>query len=242
MPNKTVVLVHGFRGAPAGLEAIAQYLRNTGYKVYIPAIPPFAGAPRLPEYTADAYSTYLAQYLAKQKLDHPVLVGHSMGSVIVAAFAKAYPGLIDSRIILLSPLATRPILPFRLISPLAAIVPRRLVDYITTRYLFVPKDRRRFRQTMDITHRCSSDHPPRATEIARATKFSVSHSVLDFITNQKVFLIAGENDRLVGRKNLEHLSQQIPAKLELIPNSGHLHNYEEPEKTAQLILDFLATK
>lgn len=56
---------------------------------------------------------------------------------------------------------------------------------------------------------------------------------------QKTLIIAGEKDRLIPQKKTLALVQQLQAELRLIPNSGHLHNYEKPHETAQLILDFI---
>lgn len=238
-----IVLIHGLRGAPAGLESTANQLREAGYTVYTPAIPPFAGAGELSLYTPESYSDYLKAYLIKNKIKQPVLVGHSMGSIIVSAFAERYPELIDTRIILLSPIANQPAFFFRVISPLAAIVPRRIVDYLTTKFLFIPKDRAKFREAMQVTNLCSNDHPPKAPTIAKSTKFSVTYNISSFdLSKLQVALIAGEKDRLVGKKNIERLAKELPAKVWFIANSGHLHNYEEPVRTAELILSFLEPK
>lgn len=235
----SVILVHGFRGSPLGLEAIAQILRQSGYQVYIPAIPPFAGAKALNSYQPKAYASYLAQYIRDQNLSRPVLVGHSMGSIIVAATAKFYPQLVNPKLVLLSPISTKTAKPFALISPLAAIVPRRIVDYITTKYLFVPKNRQLFLDTLKITHSCSEDHPPSRRAIAAATKFSTNYSINDFPPTQKTLLIAGAKDRLIPQKQTKVLAQKLQSEVKFIPNSGHLHNYEKPQETARLILEFL---
>ena len=49
-------------------------------------------------------------------------------------------------------------------------------------------------------------------------------------------MIAGEKDRLISQKITKELAKRHNASLELIPDSGHLHNYEKPYETAQLIL------
>ncbi len=235
----SIVLVHGFRGSPLGLEEIAKNLRKAGYEVYLPAIPPFAGASELENYSPKAYAGYLAKYIREHGLQRPILVGHSMGSIIVAATAKFHPELINQKLILLSPISVKTAKPFALISPLAAIVPRQIVDYITTRYLFVPKDKKLFQNTLQLTHQCSEDQPPSRSAIAAATKFSTNYSIQDFLPVQKTLIIAGAKDRLIPQKKTRKLAQQSQAELKLIPNSGHLHNYEQPQETAKLILDFL---
>ncbi len=235
----SIILVHGFRGSPLGLSAIADDLRQTGYQVYVPPIPPFAGAGELKHYQPKDYVEYLAAYIRQHNLQRPILVGHSMGSIVVSAVAKHRPELINQKLVLLSPISVKTAKPFALVSPLAAIVPRPIVDYITTRYLFVPKDKTLFRETLQLTHECSEDQPPSRSAITAATKFSTNYSVQDFLPVQKTLIIAGEKDRLIPQKRTLALAKQLQAELQLIPNSGHLHNYEKPHETAQLILDFI---
>ena len=237
--KSSIVLLHGLRGAPLGLEVIAKDLREAGYEVYLPAIPPFAGAGDLTEYSPKTYSDYLAQYLRKHHLQRPILIGHSMGSVIATIFATTHPEMLSNELILLSPISTKPNKFFALISPLAALLPRTMVDYVTTRYLFVPRDKDLFHSALELTHRCSQDHAPSSKAIAAATQFSTKYTISDFNPQQHILLIAGANDRLIPAKKTRKLAERLQAQLELIPDSGHLHNYEKPHETAKLILDFL---
>lgn len=235
-----IVLVHGFRGSPIGLEAIAQDLRAAGYEVHVPAIPPFAGAEALDSYTPEAYASFLKDYIDEHQLKQPILIGHSMGSVIISTLAVRRPELINNKLILMSPISTKPARPFALISPLSAYLPRKLVDYVTTKFLFVPHDQKLFQETMAITHACTADCPPSTKAAAAAAKFAARYSIADFLpTSQKVLIIAGEQDRMIKKRHTEALAERLQAKTQFIPHSGHLHNYEQPHQTAQLILDFL---
>lgn len=281
MPNPAnsdkpaIILVHGFRGSPLGLAAIADKLRAAGYSVYAPAIPPFAGAKIENDtktedsaraktstkfkhsakvktsakknksqkttaiYNTTNYADFLANFVKKQNLHRPVLIGHSMGSIIVASTAENYPELINQKLILLSPISHRPAAPFAAMTPLSALVPRPAVDYLTTRYLFVPKDHQLFKRTLAITKNCSLDHPPARKDIFAAAKFSAHHSINEFNLTQDILILAGEHDRLINRQDTIELAAKLGAKLSFIANSGHLHNYEKPNETAALILNFL---
>lgn len=236
-PN--IILIHGFRGSPIGLRTIAKHLEAADYKVHVPAIPPFGGATTLTEYTAENYAKYLLDYISKHNLDHPVLVGHSMGSIVAAATAALYPDKINRKLILMSPISAKTAKPFALISPLSSLAPRRVVDYVTTRFLFIPHNHTLFREALDTTNLCSADHPPTRKAMAKATYFSAHSAIADFSLRQDILLLAGDQDRLVSKQKTIELADALQAQLVFIPGSGHLHNYEKPLETAEYIIDFL---
>jgi len=242
-----LVLVHGFRGSPLGLETIANDLRQAGYEVYTPALPPFAGAKittsRPVSYSPKAYAQFLRDYIQTKHLARPILIGHSMGSIVVAATAQHYPELVNQKLVLLSPISTKPARVIAKISPLANYLPPKVVDYVTTRFLFVPHDKELFRVALEITHRCSGDQPPNKSELTGAMKFSTSYTVADFLdgSQKDIILIAGDQDRLISQKATKELAKKYNATLELISESGHLHNYEKPHETAKLILKTLSS-
>lgn len=232
-------MVHGFRGSPLGLQDISKELIDANYTVFTPAIPPFGGAGPLSEYTTDQYANYLANYISDQNLQRPILIGHSMGSIIAAATAYHFPELIHQKLILLSPISDKTAKPLASISPLSAIIPRSAVDYVTTRFLFVPRDRELLRHTLHLTHACSNDNPPKRSDIAAAARFAAHYSIADFTLSQDILMLAGERDRIVNKRKTTQLAHDLDAELAFIPNAGHLHNYEKPHETVQKIIEFL---
>lgn len=233
-----IVLIHGFRGAPIGLQAIADPLITAGYKVYTPAIPPFAGATLNGEYTPRNYAHFLADYITSHNLERPILIGHSMGSTIAAATAHYYPKLINHQLVLLSPISAHTPISVNAVSPLAALTPTKIVDHVTTRFLFASPDKSLYRPTLEITHQCTQDRP-KTSDLLAATAFSTRYAVSDFQLSQDILMLAGAHDRIVTAEQTRQLADKLHAKLYFIPNSGHLHNYEAPVETARFILEFL---
>ena len=234
-----LILVHGYRGAPQGLAQVADYLKQAGYEVHCPAIPPFAGAKPLTTYSSNSYADFLAHYIREHRLNRPVLIGHSMGSIIVAATANMYAELVSSRLILLSPISARTPRFASFFAPLTGLASPKLIDYITTHYLFVKESGANLSQVLSVTNSCSNDHTPSRSELKKATFFSTHYTVSDFSLLQKVLIIAGKKDRLIKKSATIKLAQNLDAKLVLLPRTGHLHNYEKPQETADAIIDFL---
>lgn len=235
----TILLLHGYRGAPVGVEQIAQELRTQGYDVNIPAVPPFAGAKLLEKYSAKNYADFVKDYIEQHGLEKPILVGHSMGSIIAASVAASYPELIDSKIILLSPISKSTPKALALLSMAAAYLPRKLVDYVTTKVLYVGKNRSELREILEITDQCTRVTKIPRRDMARAGLFSASHGILDFDFDKDTLLLAGAKDRLVSQKDTKKLAKKLNAKLVFLENTGHIHNYEKPRETAAEIIKFL---
>lgn len=234
-----LLILHGYRGAPIGIEQIAERLKGHGYQVYAPAVPPFAGAEPLAEYTPRAYADFIKDFIEKNHLDQPVLIGHSMGSIVAAATAEQYPELINQKIILLSPISKRTPRALSLLSVCAAYLPRRVVDYVTTKFLYVAQDPKKLREILDLTDQCTRTTKISRREMAKAGRFSADHGIVDFNFQKQTLLLAGAKDRLVSQKDTKKLAEKLGAELVFLENTGHIHNYEQPEETVTEVIKFL---
>lgn len=240
----TLILVHGFRGAPGGLAETAAELHRLvpAARIELPELPPLPAAGNLSAYTADTYADFLASYIRKNHLKKPILVGHSMGSLVVTATASKYPELLDPRLILLAPVSRRAPRPIAALQPLVAILPNRTISYITTKYMFAHRGTDRaatkaaFRHALDLTNAGGAGYTDKRA-LARAAHFSAAAIVSDFplAADRQVHLIAGDRDKLFTLAATEQLADKWHAQLTVIPNSGHLLNYEVPKKLAAAI-------
>lgn len=240
----TLLFIHGFRGNHLGLQDTAKYFKQAGYKTYAPDIPPSKntqgeGQEPIKKFTDEDYATWVANYIVEKKLDHPILIGHSMGSIIVAATAERFPNLIADKVVFLSPIAVKPPRAITSLSPLCVVVPNKVIGYATTKYLIVPKDKKTLRKTLDTTYECSK-HFTKRVDVARAAKFSSTYAISDFNFTQKCIFIAGEKDRLNSVKAVKDTAKKFNAEAVFIKNAGHLVNYEEPIKLAKEIEKFIA--
>jgi len=230
MKKPVLLFVHGFRGNHLGLKETADFFREKGYECYAPDIPPAFNTqkekvPGLKEHTADAYAKWMADYIIEKKLDHPILIGHSMGSIISAATAEKYPELINEKIFFLSPISVTPPKFICHLAPLSVILPNKLIGYLTTKYLLIQKDK--FKQVLDVTYKCTEKFTSKM-DTGRAAKFSISYAISDFKFNKTAYFIAGEKDKLNSQEQVKAVAKKFNSKPAFIKNSGHLVNYEEP--------------
>ena len=235
-----ILLVHGFRGNHLGLAEFQKLLEAEGYQVFNPDIPPAFNTkdetlPNFTDFTKDGYADFIANYILDNHLDHPILIGHSMGSILAAATAEKYSHLIHDKIFFLSPIATHPpkfILP---LIPLIALVPNKFVGYVCTEFLIASANRPKKRQILDLTYKCSRKITSVRDEISAAF-FSMSHSISDFNFKKQAYFIAGSKDRMNPSRKVREIAEKFHAEVNFIPQTGHLINYEVPEKIAELVL------
>lgn len=235
--KKSIIFIHGFRGSSLGMEQVANCFDSKKYNIYVPDIPP-AGDESLAEYSPRFYARFLARFIKDNEIEKPILVGHSMGSIIAAIMAERYPDLINKKLILMSPISARTSKFFRMITPLSVLLSNRTISFITTKFLFVPKNKQLFKETVLLVKHCGANYVSRF-DVFKAAKFSTEYSIADFSFDKDVCIIAGDKDRLMPHKKTDILASNLGTKAIYIKGAGHLINYETPTEVAKLIKKFL---
>ena len=233
----TLLFIHGFRGSPLGLAKLTGFLSDS-FDIHTPSIPPFGDSLPLVEYSPNSYANFIADYIKANHLDKPILIGHSMGSIIASATAEKFPELINDKLILVSPIPAKTAKYIANTQPLVTILPNKALSRITTQFLFVP--RRSFslyKETLNTTILCGKTQNDKH-DVLLAANFSANNSIADFNFKKHTLLIAGEKDRLVRKRATIALANRNNFSLKFIPNTGHLVNYENPKAVADLIREF----
>ena len=249
-------MIHGFRGTHHGLLLIAKKLK--GVNIIVPDLPGFGRGPKLKSYDLDSYVEWLHGYMKKQKLTSPpILLGHSFGSIICAAYAKKYPRTI-SQLILVNPIGA-PALegPNKIMTKLAVIyykIGAKLPENLAHGWLASKPIVRVMSITMAKTHDkglrtfihhqhdryFSRFHSPQS--VLEGFTTSISHNVGDFAKDipTPTLLIAGSLDDITPLSAQYGLVKKFPkARLKVISNVGHLTHYETPDQVAGLVQGFI---
>ncbi len=258
--SPTLFFVHGFRGDHHGLLRLAEELPQ--YRIIIADLPGFgASEPFDGTHDVDAYARFVRQSLDALTLDpRCVVLGHSYGSVIAAAFAASNPQRID-RLILVNPIC-EPALG-RGASPAARLarayyksaerLPERfgmllLTNPVVVRVMsvFMAKTREPVlrRYIHDQHARYFSSFANRGV-LLEAFHSSSTGSVRESAAglHLPVLLVAAERDDIGSVDCQRKLAAAIPsARLEVLPDTGHLVHYEKPAEAASLITDFLSAR
>ena len=258
----TIVMVHGFRGDHHGLEAVVAQL--DGLHVISPDLPGFgesAAFATLP-HNIDSYALWLAEFITLLALPGRVVVlGHSFGSIVVAAAAAAPAGLPTDDLVLVNPIAAPALSGPRGILTrlavfyywLAATLPERLGfallrNRLIVRVMSITMAKTRSRQRRRWIHnqhdRYFSAFADR-TVVLEAFTASVSNDVSEFAgaIGTRTLLVAAEKDDITPVAAQVRLRDRFPdAQLRVLPGVGHLIHYEVPEDAARELRAFLAAE
>lgn len=251
----TIVMIHGFRGTHHGLLLIAKKLR--GFNIIIPDLPGFGRGPKLKTYDLEAYVKWLHDFIKKQDLTHPpVLLGHSFGSIVCAAYAKEYPKTIK-KLVLVNPIGA-PALEGsqRVMTKLAVLyykigakLPKNtahkwLASKLIVRVMSITMAKTHDKGLRTFIHHqhdqyFSRFHSPQS--VLEGFQTSISNDVSQFASAIPVdtLLIAGSLDDITPLGAQYSLVKKFPkARLKVIKNVGHLTHYETPEIVARFVQDF----
>lgn len=252
----TVVAVHGFRGEHHGLEPVVAHL--PGMRVISPDLPGFGETAPIAgrRHDLSLYAQWLSEFAA-QVAPGAVILGHSFGSIVVAAAVAA--GLDTPRVILVNPIGA-PALegPRGILTRFAvfyywagARMPSRagtalLRNSAVVRIMSVSMAKTKDPDLRRFIHDQHDTYFSRFADrdvLHDAFLASVSHDVREFAPEitQPTLLIAAERDDITPIEAERVLARLfVDATLVEIPDVGHLIHYETPEPAAAAISDFLA--
>src|SRR4051812_44054834 len=106
--TNTIVAVHGYRGTHLGIADIIENLPQ--YRVIVPDLPGFGQSTPMTQrpHTIEGYADFMIALIQYLQLDPITLLGHSMGTIVVAEMMIRQPS-IASNLILINPIAEDPL-------------------------------------------------------------------------------------------------------------------------------------
>ncbi len=254
--ERTLVLVHGFRGDHHGLLRFVEEL--PGHRIILPDLPGFGQGQQLHgRHDVGAYARFIAECVRRFAPGPRVLLGHSFGSIIAAEAVAADPRLATA-LVLVNPISA-PALegPSRVASRIAEgyyVAADRLPEaagrallahpvIVRAMSIFMAKTRNRpLRRWIHGQHASYFSAFASRRVVLEAFRASISGTVRDRAAelDLPVLLIAAELDDIGSVESQRLLAAMMPdVTLEVIPAVGHLVHYEKPREAARLIENFL---
>jgi pimeloyl-ACP methyl ester carboxylesterase len=254
---QTLIFIHGYRGNHHGLEAIAGALPD--FNIVIPDLPGFgASAPFAGEHSVEAYVGWLNalvdHVVTEQRLNEkPVVVGHSFGSIISAAFAVQSEAI--SHLVLINPVSA-PALEgpkaaltqlVKLMFWLSGTLPLKaglgmLKSWPMVRGMSIvmtKSHQRSLRRWVHAQHDANFNDFANRRVAIEGYNASISRNVGEYAPNFKVptTLIIGAKDDITSVNQQEAMAATIPVDWTLtnLQGVGHLTHYEKPAQVAMAI-------
>lgn len=254
----TIVMVHGFTGSHEGFQYLVPLLED--FQLIVPDLPGFGESP-LPheKLTLGGLGELLVDFVDELKLsEKPHLLGHSMGSLVVAEAARQHPSQFAHKLILASPVPM-PVGPVEtrrigvLLSRLYYIASHRLpkvgakiaesrrISWLGTTTIMTTKDKN-LQKTIHGHHYKNLDYISDIgwnrrlhAEINRTGMTRYKSALKQF----DLLIINGDRDNVTPLKMQKKVARMADAKLAVIPGVGHLAHYEKPAEMAGEIREFL---
>lgn len=256
--DRTVVLVHGFRGDHHGLGPVVAQL--PGIRFLAPDLPGFGASEPLADrpHDIDGYVAWLDAFLGAAGVrGTAVLLGHSFGSIVVSAAVAS--GVPTPKVVLINPIGQNALAgPRGVLTRLAvgfyrvgAALPEKLGfaalrSRLVTRIMSVTMaktDDKELRRWIHEEHDRYFSAFANRDSLLEAFRASVSHDVSEYAAGiaPSTLLIVADHDDITPLEAQRHLVTLFPdARLVVIEGVGHLVHYEKPVEAAAAIREFLA--
>lgn len=225
MAKPNVIFLHGWGTTWESLYPLVQLLKSHAH-VFTPNLLTIKNK----ILTLDDYVADILQFIKKNKIKNPVIIGHSLGGAIATKIAAQHPG-IATKIVLLSAASIRHDIPQpwrtinTLISPLKPLLtPLRQI-------------------ALKLAHLDASDYLELKTPIEKQTFQNLirnDQSTTLSAINIPTLILWGDNDTATliadGLKIHSLIKNSI---FYSFPKAGHFFYLDHPDKCAQMIIKFI---
>lgn len=256
----TVVMIHGITGNHKGFQYILPEL--AGARCIVPDLPGFGDSDLPPQstWTIDGLAALANEFVEQLALPHPpIILGHSMGGLVVSSMVSQRPDLYDDRVILISPVPTAVRrLESRAVGAKLGSIQYRLGHSAGRAGDRLVKSKLVSRAATSVMVRTRDQERRRAIyahHLDNLTYFSDSkfyHSLHNDINHRgsidyakalrakTVLLIAGDRDNVTPLGEMTKFANAIiPEQYLIIPHVGHLIHYEKAPEAASAIAAFI---
>ena len=249
-----VVLLHGLAATKLSYLPLLPALAER-HRVIVPDLPGHGeSTKRRGSYTPASFSRTVLALMDRLEVDRATLIGNSMGGRVSLEIAADAPERVEG-LVLLDPAAAG--IPFPLYARLLGLLPtgvgavpvpwRKRLVVAGIRQLFAHPDRlprNAYLAGADEFMRIYRSGRARVALLA-AMRGLIADRPEAFweraaATEARTLILWGQKDRLVPVRLGRQLARRMPdAELVVLPDVGHVPQFEVPEETRQLVMEFL---
>ena len=239
--GKPILFLHGFDSSFLEFRRIYPFLKNK-FQLIIPDLLGFGFTPRIAsrEYNPSKIISNLLDIINTLNLKNKLMVvGASMGGSVAINLAKEIPDLID-KIIFLSPagfFGESKSIPFPLnqIGATFLGLPRVRKSLCRQAFAYPDKSVGSMEEQIASIHLGCSGWRNSLASFAKSGGFAGTYK---YIENISFKTICGENDRILGKKEIKRIKQIDKLNFIGLKNCGHLPHVDLPSLTGKIIYDY----
>ena len=239
--GKPILFLHGFDSSFLEFRRIYPFLKNS-FRLIIPDLLGFGFTPRISssQYNPRIIISNLIDILNSLKIkDKLMVVGASMGGSVAINLAKEIPDLIE-KIILLSPaglFGDPKNIPFPLnqIGATFLGLPQVRKSLCRQAFAYPNKSVGLMEEQIASIHLGCFGWRNSLASFAKSGGFAGSYK---YIQNISIKTICGENDRILGKKEINKIKQIDQLNFIGLKNCGHLPHVDLPSLSSKIIYDY----
>lgn len=251
--GEPLIFIHGWSNNWIGWTLLAEKLAPH-YKLYLVDLPGFGDSGQLEKYSLEIVASYVGEFI-KQYVPHPkAIIGGSGGTFVAAQTleqisldtAPIFIGTLfkNKRIEFLTK-AYEKVLEFSSERESAQKIFEKIIKHPYSAY-FIEKYLNAYQFNKQLV---DAYQIPGRKKITGKSYVQLGLSFMSFYmdeflhnTNLPTLLLFGDKDKYVTPKIAQDFVSQLSKpniSLDFVKNAGHSPAYEQPQETAQIILDFL---
>tara|TARA_B100000242_G_scaffold16148_1_gene9940 strand:+ start:264 stop:1163 length:900 start_codon:yes stop_codon:yes gene_type:complete len=241
--GQPIILLHGFDSSFLEFRRVYQLLKRN-YKVIIPDLFGFGFSPRYPsmEINPSKIISHLIDIIEILQIKNNLkIIGASMGGATAIKLASEIPNSID-KIILLSPagLFGEPKnIPFPLnqIGALFLGLPQVRKSLCKQAFAYPDKCVGEMEEQIASIHLGCKGWRSSLASFAKSGGFAGTYK---YIQDMSIKTLCGENDRILGQKEIKKIKNIEKLNFVGLQNCGHLPHIDLPSLTGKIILDYFS--
>ena len=242
--GQPILFLHGFDSSFLEFRRIYPFLKKN-FQLIIPDLLGFGFTPRIAtnQYNTNKIITNLIDIIHTLKIKNKLkIVGASMGGSVAINLAKEIPDFID-KIILLSPaglFGEAKKIPFPLNQIGAAFLGLPQVRKSLCRQAFAYPDKSvgSMEEQIASIHLGCSGWRNSLASFAKSGGFAGTYK---YMQNISIKTICGENDRILGKKEINKIKQIDQLNFIGLKNCGHLPHVDLPSLSSKIIYDYFCS-
>ena len=225
---KTLVFIHGWGVSSKIFEPLFYYLKDD-FEIFTVDLPGFGQTPIEKPMALKDYADFVHKFLKDNKIEQPIIIGHSFGGAVATKLALIYSDSISKLILVDASAIRRPQRKMILLQKITPILKPIISEKLRQLILKLLKlDKTDWTQIKNINLKETFKKV-----IIENLKYDL------FLIKSPTLIVWGENDKITPLDEGKLIARTIPgAKIEIIKNTGHFPFLEKPEEFIRLIREF----